>query len=77
MDHFISVLTAFTPKNLEYSDNELYHKAVRLHVQKVEKLFKENANAAAGFADLLFQVRTAQLNCLDLSAFFCLVVPSS
>lgn len=55
MDHCASVLLAF-PETKEPSDNEHYHKAVRQHVLKVEKLMKENASTFGSLAAQLLEV---------------------
>ncbi|KAK3325652.1 hypothetical protein B0H66DRAFT_529678 [Apodospora peruviana] len=55
MDHCASVLLAFPPAS-ELADNEQYHKAVRLHIQKVEKLMAENGPAFPAYAENLLGV---------------------
>jgi len=55
MDHCAYVLLAF-PGDIEPTDNELYHKAVRQHVQKVERLMKENAANFSNLAGQLLEV---------------------
>jgi len=52
MDRALSALLSFT----ELDHDEQYHKAARQHVQKLDKLVKENA--LASFTNQLLEVRT-------------------
>ncbi|KAM7217848.1 COP9 signalosome complex subunit 3 [Rhypophila decipiens] len=55
MDHCASVLLAF-PHTSELADNEDYDKAARIHVQKVDKLIKENGGNFPIFAEQLLDI---------------------
>ncbi len=56
MDHCASVLLAF-PETKEITENYVYHKTAQQHVQKVERLIKENTATFSGLAAQLLEVR--------------------
>ncbi|KAI0535427.1 cop9 subunit [Xylaria digitata] len=76
MDQYASALLAFPPQN-EPDDNETYHKAAMLHVQRILKMIKERAKDLTAFSAELFNVVDPAVNSLSyLAILHALLFPS-
>ncbi|KAK4452353.1 COP9 signalosome complex subunit 3 [Podospora aff. communis PSN243] len=72
MDQYASVLLAFPDG--KYSSNEEYHRAVRQHVQKVEKLGKEHGAALGSHAAQLLEHVNPAVNSISYLTVLGIVV---
>ncbi|KAK0720580.1 hypothetical protein B0H67DRAFT_484140 [Lasiosphaeris hirsuta] len=67
MDHCASVLLAF-PEAKEITENYVYHKTAQQHVQKVERLIKENTATFSGLAAQLLEHVNPAINSISYLA---------
>ncbi|KAF2964923.1 hypothetical protein GQX73_g8631 [Xylaria multiplex] len=76
MDQYASALLAFPPQN-EPADNETYHKAAMLHIQRISKMIKERPKDLVAFSAELINVIDPAVNSLSyLAILHALIFPS-
>ncbi|KAI1419704.1 cop9 subunit [Xylaria sp. FL1777] len=77
MDQCVSALLAFPPPQSDVADNETYHKAALLHVQRLTKMIREQAQDLVAYSPEILNVVDPATNSLSyLAVLHALLFPS-